>query len=512
MNSSPYDDSAKLFEQIEEMARSINYLVLDQIRQDLFNSGQRLAAEISWLPGLAPEKQNHIIGLLKTDPDSCLVNDELSPLARANLLASVLAQAKERLPDYCLILFRSCNEIKPDELLKTINETREKSGWPQVVLSQIQDNLNERRDYFLAAVRNQLAKLKPAQKLEFLTLLTKKSTQSGTQPPPSLLTALLESYEQEVKNTLHLKAQTVFDEVLRLHSRIDFPPPDDFRDNAPGKTDINLEGLSSSLKDWDRLAQPFQLLTKSLGANHHQSQTVALKIRELAFSAYNTRGFLALAQDLTDLMREVFAEVVDVAEQAEKDKLLLDRLAQEKEVREITEQAREMSDYLNQLLSVVLFKTREISSKLDKKMPVAEIGPHIDELGGLLKAVTTADKLNPAVQKVALLVRNLALSLYNRYGLTKYASSLLASLGRIFEHAEPYASLFSSDLTSISRSLSGSSPQNGQPRKSLKYIVIFLILLALVIFFLAFLKPARSAELSDCGTEQGNFAAFLTRS
>ncbi|MDR1395485.1 MAG: hypothetical protein LBK52_04875 [Deltaproteobacteria bacterium] len=448
LKAAPQDSPAGLAGRIEAMAMSLNVKVLERIRTGLFNSRQRLAAEMAWLPGAAPEEQIHLVGLLKSNPQSLLEIESLAPLARSNLLAAAASKSRDHFLDYALLLFQAFEKADPEEILKTVSQAREASGFPAVALEEILEELQSRRRFFAAAVYGQMKKMPPVPRLELAAALAEAATDSGRLQAPLLAADVLNLYEEDIKHRMDSSAQKVHDEILRLHGRFDalsLAGPQSGADTFP---EIDLEPLREDVQSWDKLAQPFQLLAKSQGLNHPESRLMAVKLRELAFLAYNTGGHLDLAQDITLLIREVFAEVVDAAEQAEKDNEILEKLAEEKGLPARDQPGQEMQNRIRAVFSLV----RDIQKGPAGPLPASEVRK-IESLEAALKSMPEAAKNDPSFQKVALRIRTAALSLHNRSGQSGLAVKLLLALKDFFGRLEPFAALLASDLSTISRRL-----------------------------------------------------------
>ena len=89
--------------------------------------------------------------------------------------------------------------------------------------------------------------------------------------------------------------------------------------------------LIQVVKNWDTVAQPIQVSTKSRGLDHDASLHVAGLVRRLAIHLFNEHGKLDLSQQLTNMLQELFAEVVEVAERTAEDASALDGIAKQQE-------------------------------------------------------------------------------------------------------------------------------------------------------------------------------------
>jgi hypothetical protein len=88
--------------------------------------------------------------------------------------------------------------------------------------------------------------------------------------------------------------------------------------------------LIQVVKNWDTVAQPIQISTKSRGLDHDASRRVAGLVRGLAIHMFNKHGKLDFSRQLTNMLQEVFAEVGEVAERTAEDADALEDIAKQR--------------------------------------------------------------------------------------------------------------------------------------------------------------------------------------
>src|SRR6185369_5536266 len=81
----------------------------------------------------------------------------------------------------------------------------------------------------------------------------------------------------------------------------------------PAAAGPRLDALERVMRVWARVAEPAQLSAKARGLQHAPSNAMAWQVRGLAVDLFNKHNQLDLAKRLTDLLRELFADVPDVA-------------------------------------------------------------------------------------------------------------------------------------------------------------------------------------------------------
>jgi hypothetical protein len=93
-----------------------------------------------------------------------------------------------------------------------------------------------------------------------------------------------------------------------------------------------VKQLIQVVKNWDTVAQPIQVSTKSRGLDHDASHRVAGLVRGLAIHMFNEHGKLDFSQQLTNMLQEVFAEVGEVAERTAEDADALGEIAERRKL------------------------------------------------------------------------------------------------------------------------------------------------------------------------------------
>jgi len=299
-----------------------------EARSELTNPRKRLSAEVAWLPGIGPKRVGEVLSLLESSPTDLLAVDKLSSIARANLLASGLA----RLPDHnaddvaewILEISWAFEDLDPEELSVIINEERVVSGFPEVSdLSAVEAEIQERRRHYRQVIKSALDNLSPKELVEAVTIAVESATDDGEEHGPILIADLIDSYEVEAQGFLDKEEGNIRALVEKLRAAVDAERPDSTL--AP-----MVNQLIQVVKNWDTVAQPIQVSTKSRGLDHDASHRVAGLVRGLAIHMFNEHGKLDFSQQLTNMLQEVFAEVGEVAERTAEDADALGEIAEQR--------------------------------------------------------------------------------------------------------------------------------------------------------------------------------------
>jgi hypothetical protein len=328
LTASPRDNRRRIMELADERSLLFDSSECMEARSELTNPRKRLSAEVAWLPGIGPKRVGEMLLLLESSPTDLLAVDKLSSIAQANLLAAGLF----RLPDHnaddvakwILDIAWAFENIDPNELSVIINEERIVSGFPEVSdLSGVEAEIQERRRHYGQAIKSALDNLPPKELVEAVTVAVESATEGGEEHGPILIADLVDSYEVEAQGFLDKEEENIRTLVKKLRAAVDAEQPDSALSPI-------VNQLIQVVKNWDTVAQPIQVSTKSRGLDHDASYRVAGLVRSLAIHMFNEHGKLDFSQQLMNMLQEVFAEVGEVAERTAEDADALGEMAEQK--------------------------------------------------------------------------------------------------------------------------------------------------------------------------------------
>lgn len=331
LNASTRDKRQRIIELAEARSLLIDSSECTQARSDLTIPRKRLSAEISWLPGVSPTNSEKVVRWLSTPIQSLpqsLTSNSLSPLARANILASGLQRLADHNADNLIQwtreLARAFELIEAAELCTLINEERIVSGFPAVKdLSMVEREIKERRRHYREVIKSSLNNLSTRELVEAITALVESETNNGERHGPVLINDLVELFEVEAQSFFEKEMRNIELLVEELRTAADTDQPDSIL--AP-----IVSQLIKVVKNWDIVAQPIQVSTKSLGLDHEVSHQVAGLVREVAIHIMNEHGKLDFSQQLTTMLQDVFDEVGEIAERLAEDISVLDDIAEQR--------------------------------------------------------------------------------------------------------------------------------------------------------------------------------------
>ena len=356
----PRADRRKIIERAEERSLMIDSNVFSQAESDLTNPRKRLSAEIAWLPGLGPKRVKEVLALLGNSVNDLLSATNLTSMARTNLLAAGLSRLTttnnpEEIAKWILELAWAFEGIKPEEVCAIINKERIVPGFPEVKdLSMVEAEIQERRRHYRQVIKSALDNLSAKDLVEAVTVAVESATNNGKEHGPILVDDLVDAYEVEAQAFLKKEARNIEVVVEKLRAAADAERPDSTL--AP-----MVSQLIKVVKNWDTVAQPIQISTKSRGLDHEASHEVAGLVRGVAIQLYNEHEKLDFSQQLINMLQEVFAEVVEFADRTAEDASALDDIAEQRA--QLIEDAKNRTEEWRESISInidlgTLFRNR----------------------------------------------------------------------------------------------------------------------------------------------------------
>ena len=323
------DDRRHILELAEKKLLLSDESTVREAAATLTNPRKRLTAEVGWLPGLGPKRIVEALAVLEENPADLLKEGSLPALARANLLADGLVRSLEILSlddvaEWIVELAKAHEELDTEQTAMLLNEERSVAGFPEILdLRHVDSALQTRRQYFRQATKGALDRLPSASLVKVVTLAVDQATNNGSVHAPILIDDLVDSFEVEAQGFFEKETKNIVALVQEVR---------DAAENEKSETVIDciVAKLEKVVKNWDTVAQPIQISTRSRGLSHDLSHEVAGEIRGLSVELFNKHGLLALSKRLTALQQEVFAEVDKVVEQSEEDASALDEIAEQR--------------------------------------------------------------------------------------------------------------------------------------------------------------------------------------
>lgn len=336
LGASARDDRQRIVQRADDKSLELDHDLCQKARSELTNPRTRLAAEISWLPGISPRKAEQLAARILTEPMA--IEPGIPALAHLNLMVAAFETLDDRAQanEVALLIQELASEadgLVIADVRRDINEDRAVSGFPEVASdSQIEAELSNRKRHIRDAIKETLNKLPTETLVSVITQVVDSATGHGEFHAPELIDELVDAYEVEAHQFLQKEAQNLsaLVETARSVAAVE-----------PRRAREIVERVEKVARNWDRVAQPIQVSAKARGTGHEASNEVAFQIRDLAVDLFNKHDMVDESKRLTELLKEVFAEVPLLAERAEQDAGAIAEVVGNREEwnREITYQA-----------------------------------------------------------------------------------------------------------------------------------------------------------------------------
>lgn len=312
----PRHTKQEIIEAAEDASLTDDPARVSEARAILTNPKNRIQVELSWLPGLSPRRAQELSALVEKDPLDILQQSNIPRLARANLLADFIASGalSNDAANFGTVLDALTDDINSsnlEDLMRDINEERTVSGFQPIgdfdLLSEYFDSHILRLS---DAVGKALNELKTDHLVSLVTSYAETWTLNGESVLSHFAELVLNGYEVQVHGFLESEFAAISKVIEHARS---------IAETGGNGLKKCLSDIEKSVRQWDSVAQPIQLLAQARGVNHEVSRELGGSLRSLAIDLHNEYSNTDEAARLSELIIEVFAEVPILQERAEKD-------------------------------------------------------------------------------------------------------------------------------------------------------------------------------------------------
>ena len=414
------DNRHRIMELAEERSLLSDADECMEARSILIHPRRRISAEVAWLPGIDPTRTGRTDEVLKRldAPNQTLLNiTGLTSIARANLFVSGLSRLPNfssfNIVEWILAIAQASEAIDSETVCATLNEDRRASGFPEITdLSAIDDEIRKQKSHYRQVLTVVLESLPVSERASVLTMAIGTSIGNGRYQCPILIEDLILSYERGVQDSLEQKQRIIEAQDDKLRVMVD-------AENTDTAMQTVVDQLIEAVKEWDTIAQPIQLSKRSRGERHNASFEIAWRVRELAIHLFNEYGKLDFSQQITNMLKEVFAEVIEVDERITEDLKALEKQAH------ITKSFEKFEK-----INTQVEKLKEAS---DTYKPDYTLTPMVNQLIQTVRTWDTSTQPVEANEAVAFTVRSIALHLWNEHKKLDFAIQITNALIGVFK-------------------------------------------------------------------------------
>lgn len=318
LEASMNDNRKTLLQRAEDQSLLEDADVCESASTQLTNVKKRMTAEISWFPGTSDKT-------IKILLDSIGVNNEpvcesLNPISRLNYLTAVLENLRPTTEEHLDILSRVLIELdqtysglNADEILGDINRSREIAEIPQInSVSIVESELSELRSNLKSVYSDTLSKLSLDAIIKVSTFISEKYANARLDGAGILIEDILGIYEIKIEVAINEQAK----KVKRIIASVTTVTNNNENPNfIPNK----VNEIIVETKEFDRYAQPLQLLAQEKGTTHKLSEEVGYEVRELAIDLHNNCNLTEESLKLSLALEKIFAELPRMHEKISED-------------------------------------------------------------------------------------------------------------------------------------------------------------------------------------------------
>ena len=387
-----------------------------EARSTLIHPRRRISAEVAWLIGVDPVLSNEMLRHLDSPNQNLLNITGLKHITRANLLTTGLSRlsnlSSANLVEWILAIAQASEVINSQTVHAILNEDRRASGFPEITdQSAIDDEIRNQKRYYSQTITSILENLSVNARARVMTLLLETSTSNGRYQCPILIKDLIPAYELGVQDSLEQKQRIIEAQDPELRAMADAT-------NSETTLIAIVDQLLGSVREWDALAQPIQLSQRSTGQRHDASFEMAWHFRKLAADLFREYQKPVFSRKILNTLKDVFSEVPEITE-------------------DLTEDLRSLEERIRLERSVVQFEeintqVEKLKEAVDAIRPDYTLTPIVSQLIQVLKTWNTSIPPIEANNRVAIIVRNLALHLWNEHQKLDFAIQITETLIGVF--------------------------------------------------------------------------------
>lgn len=304
------DNRARITELADDAALIGDPEESQKAQSALLTLRSRLAAEMSWLPGVAPRKAAQVVtGLAEAATREAAA--DLAPLARANVLSGSVEMLTDAATaqEAASVLYRlalAVEVVDLDDVLRDINEDRSVAGFPPVRdVDLIAEEFEARKDHYKQAVTALLDRFPSATLVKIINAVVQKSTREGSEHAPSLIQDVVAAYEFGLMGFMEAEMKN----VATLNARALALAP-----QGEALVGPVFEEIKKVAVNFNEVVGPIQIVSKTNGIDHAPTRNLAIEIRSLSIDLHNNHGFIDTPSRITKFLNDNFALSDAVAE------------------------------------------------------------------------------------------------------------------------------------------------------------------------------------------------------
>lgn len=267
---------------------------LAEARQQLLSPRTRLTAEMAFLTDTSEGEASRLLAQLasRADREGLLsATERLSPLSKSNLIVAII-ETFGLTSDLLVRLISAQADIAPGDVVVALRRVREKAG---VVMPTEEGVVQALEGLFEQHARSALrTESDPCGLAKVVTFATEAICATKDADRFERLDALQQAYWRIVsRDTASLRS-----DLAAIGERL-----------LEGSGEADVNAYIDALRRWDVFGQPLQLLERARGREDREAQAVQKDVRALCLDLANEKKRSDVALRITEVAREVFAEL-----------------------------------------------------------------------------------------------------------------------------------------------------------------------------------------------------------
>ena len=319
---SPGEKRASIIAKAEEKAFFSKGNECEEAQSSLINPARRASAELEWFFGLTVNQQVDIIDNIRNHKE--ISTDGLLGISLLNALVHNFAVCE--FEDFfeigyaILEIDELYDALSTLELCETINKYRTQSGIAPVKESDVIDGLGKRRTAIRQIITATLETLTNADYIELVSMIAEKCIADENYEDGVIIGDVIDQYEVRMKSAIDDKMEAALALIGKVNANTNKPV-----------IDLTVKNLISTLKEFDKYAQPLQIKSSKAGADHEQSLHLARESREFAIELHNEYDCTDASFKLIRALREIFPELTEFAEIIANDEKQITKIRKDRE-------------------------------------------------------------------------------------------------------------------------------------------------------------------------------------
>jgi hypothetical protein len=310
------DNRRKIMELAQEKSLNLGFVAITEARLALITPRKRIAAEISWLPGISNKKALEILETLKDGTFDPSIIASLPALVSFNLIIEFLSNLpKASIKDLTDLLYTiavSFEGIDAEKLIKILNEDRSVAGISEITdFHSVDMELQAHKDFGVKQAWEVLKKISQKQVTVIMLTLVDRETRNNQRLDfvdafiDNIYAIEIQKESQKQEEFINKRAESIKTALAKKTCSTSLP--------------ALVNDFVRELSNFNKVMQPIQISMQRRGLEHDTSCKIAYAARSVAIDLVNIADELKLSEKLMRKVKKLFAEIDSIEERISQD-------------------------------------------------------------------------------------------------------------------------------------------------------------------------------------------------